>query len=220
MTDYDTVDFYTDESVVDDPFAYFAHLRAKCPVVHLPAHDVMAVTTYEATAGVLRDHETFSSCNAVGGPLPGFSVEPDPSDDISEFLEQHRGELPMSEYAVALDGAAHQAQRGLVMRLLTPRRMRENEDFMWGLADRLIDEFIETGRIEVLRGYGYPFALLVIADLLGVPEEDHREFRKHLGGLPTVDATVTPTPSTRSPICKACSPGTSRTAAANLATTC
>ncbi len=47
MTDFDTVDFYTDESVVADPFAYFAHLRAQCPVVHLPEHDVMAVTTYD-----------------------------------------------------------------------------------------------------------------------------------------------------------------------------
>ena len=83
----------------------------------------------------------------------------------------------MSEYAVTLDGAEHQAQRGLVMRLFTPKRMQENEEYMWGLADRLIDEFIATGKIEVLRGYGYPFALLVIADLLGVPEEDRLEFR-------------------------------------------
>jgi cytochrome P450 len=187
VTDFDTVDFYTDESVVDDPFAYFAHLRGKCPVVHLPEHDVMAVTTYDDTVRVLRDHETFSSCNAVGGPFPGFSEEPDASDDISEFLEQHRGELPMSEYAVALDGAEHHAQRGLALRLFTPKRMRENEEYTWGLADRQIDEFIGTGKVEVLRGYGYPFALLVIADLLGVPEEDHRVFRKHLGGLPQID---------------------------------
>ena len=186
MTDFEKVDFYTDESIVDDPFSYFAHLRAKCPVVHLPEHDVMAVTTYDDTASVLRDHETFSSCNAVGGPFPGFAVKPEPSDDITEFLAQHRDELPMSEYAVALDGAAHQAQRGLALRLFTPKRMRENEAFTWGLADRQIDEFLDTGKIEVLKGYGYPFALLVIADLLGVPEEDHREFRKHLGGLPQV----------------------------------
>ena len=151
MTDFDTVDFYTDESVVDDPFAYFAHLRGKCPVVHLPDHDVMAVTTYDDTVRVLRDHETFSSCNAVGGPFPGFSEKPDASDDISEFLEQHRGELPMSEYAVALDGDEHHAQRGLALRLFTPKRMRENEEYTWGLADRQIDEFIGTGKVEVLQ---------------------------------------------------------------------
>jgi cytochrome P450 len=186
VSSYDDVDFYTDPSVVEDPFSYFAHLRGKCPVVHLPQHDVMAVTTYDETVQVLRNPDTFSSCNALGGPLPGFSERPPHTDDISEFLAQHRDELPMSEYLVTMDPPDHQAQRGLLMRLLTPKRMAENEAFMWGLADRQIDEFIGTGKVEAFRAYGYPFALLVIADLLGVPEEDHLAFRKHMGGLPKV----------------------------------
>ena len=65
--------------------------------------------------------------------------------------------------------------------------MKENEDFMYGLADRLIDEHIGTGKIETQSGYGPVFALLVIADLLGVPDEDRDEFRKHMTGLPTLD---------------------------------
>jgi cytochrome P450 len=180
---FDDVDFYTDPSVVDDPYPYFARLREKGPVVALPHHGVVAVTTHETTVEVDRNHEQFSSCNSVTGPFPGFSVEPE-GDDINDFIAQHRDELPMSEYVITQDPPTHQAHRGLVMRLLTPRRMRENEEFMWGLADRQIDELLETGRCEVLRQYGQPFALLVIADLLGVPEEDHREFRRHLGGLP------------------------------------
>jgi cytochrome P450 len=186
VTDFDEVDFYTDTTIHDDPHPYFDHLRAQCPVVHLPQHDVMAVTTYEEAVRVLRDHETFSSANAVGGPLPPFSETPEPSDDISDFLAAHRGELPMSEYVVTLDPPGHQAQRSLVMRLLTPRRMRENEEYMWGLADQQLDELLAAGRVEVMKAYGYPFALLVIADLLGVPEEDRHDFRKHLGGLPSI----------------------------------
>jgi len=187
VTNFDDVDYYLDPSLADDPHPYFHHLRGQCPVVHLPQHDVMAITTYDATAEVLRDHENFSSCNAVGGPFPGFSVKPEPSDDISEFIAEHRTELPMSEYAVALDQPEHQAQRGLIMRLFTPKRMKENEDFMYGLADRLIDEHIGSGKIEMQSGYGPVFALLVIADLLGVPDEDRDEFRKHMTGLPTLD---------------------------------
>ena len=70
MSSFDEVDYYLDPSLADDP-TRFHHIRAKCPVVHLPEHDVMAVTTYDATVQVLRDHATFSSCNAVGGPFPG-----------------------------------------------------------------------------------------------------------------------------------------------------
>ncbi|MDR3661883.1 MAG: cytochrome P450, partial [Mycobacterium sp.] len=62
-----------------------------------------------------------------------------------------------------------------------PKRLKENEDFMWRLADRHIDEFIADGKCEFLAAYARPFSLLVVADLLGVPEEDHEEFRDAFG---------------------------------------
>jgi len=52
---------------------------------------------------------------------------------------------------------------------------------MWRLADRHIDEFINDGECEFLAAYARPFSLLVVADLLGVPEEDHEEFRSAFG---------------------------------------
>jgi cytochrome P450 len=53
---------------------------------------------------------------------------------------------------------------------------------MWRLADRQIDELIADGRCEFIHDYAGPFTLLVIADLLGVPEEDHETFREELQG--------------------------------------
>ncbi len=52
---------------------------------------------------------------------------------------------------------------------------------MWRLADRQLDEFLGTGECEFIAEYSKPFATLVIADLLGVPEEDHKQFRTVLG---------------------------------------
>jgi cytochrome P450 len=60
--------------------------------------------------------------------------------------------------------------------------MKENEEFIWALADRLIDEFADRGEMEFNDAYAKPFTLLVIADLLGVPTEDHETFRGWLGG--------------------------------------
>jgi cytochrome P450 len=59
--------------------------------------------------------------------------------------------------------------------------MSENEGFIWRLADKQIDEFIAQGRCDLQRDYSHPFAVQVIADLLGVPEEDHMRFREQLG---------------------------------------
>ncbi|MGH9920785.1 MAG: cytochrome P450, partial [Nitrososphaerales archaeon] len=74
----------------------------------------------------------------------------------------------------------HDAHRHLLMRLITPKRLKENEDFMWGFADSLIDGFINQGACELVRSYAEPFTLTVIADLEGVPDSDHALFREHL----------------------------------------
>ena len=135
MQDFDTIDYFTDQTLVANPYDYFEHLRAHGPVTLLPANGVVAVTGLDEALAVYRDVETFSSCNAVAGPYPRrpFDVV---DGDVSALIEQHRSALPMSEYLITQDPPTHPAQRGLLMRLLTPKRMRENEEFMWGLADR------------------------------------------------------------------------------------
>ena len=54
---------------------------------------------------------------------------------------------------------------------------------MWRLADRQLDEFISAGRCELIAAYAQPFSMLVVADVLGVPEEDHPRFREGFGLL-------------------------------------
>src|SRR5436190_7984203 len=80
-----------------------------------------------------------------------------------------------------MDPPEHEKARSLLGRLLTPRRLQENEDYIWSLADKQLDEFIASGKCEFLRDYGKPFATLAIADLLGVPEDDRPKIRHNLG---------------------------------------
>jgi cytochrome P450 len=179
-TDYDAIDFFRGNELVADPYPYFDWLRGQCPVQRESHHDVMMVTGYEEAIAVYNDTERFSSCNSPTGPFPGFPV-PLEGDDVSALIEQHRDALPMSDQLLTFDPPIHTAHRALLMRLITPKRLRENEEFMWQLADRQIDEFIAGGTREFIRGYGQPFAMLVVADLLGVPERDHALFREQLG---------------------------------------
>ena len=183
MTDFDAIDFFRGDELVADPYPYFDWLRAQCPVQRESHHDVMMVTGYEEAVAVYNDTDRFSSCNSPTGPFPGFPV-PLEGDDVSALIEQHRDALPMSDQILTFDPPIHTAHRALLMRLITPKRLRENEEFMWRLADRQIDELIATGSGEFIRGYGQPFAMLVVADLLGVPESDHELFRARLGAGP------------------------------------
>src|SRR3954464_8874654 len=180
MSTYETVDFFSDQSLVEDPYPYFDELRAVAPVLPLPHLGIVAVTGYGEAHEVYRDPETFSSCNSVVGPFATFPV-PLEGDDVGEIIDRHRDQLPMFEHMVTMDPPQHTRERALLMRLITPKRLKENEDFIWRLADRQLDEFSADGTCEFIRAYSQPFAMLVVADLLGVPESDHETFRQGFG---------------------------------------
>jgi cytochrome P450 len=180
VNDPDAVDFFGDQGVVADPYSYFDAMRERCPVQREPHQGVVMVTGYDEAMAVYHDTETFSSCNSVTGPFPGFPV-PLEGDDVSALIEQHRDELPMHDQLPTFDPPKHTDHRALLLRLITPKRLKENEAFMWTLADRQIDEFVDKGECEFISEFASPFTLLVIADLLGVPEEDHEAFQRELG---------------------------------------
>ncbi|KZS70510.1 cytochrome [Mycobacterium kansasii] len=180
MSDYHSIDFFTDPSLVPDPYPYFDYLRSKNPVLRLPHYGVVAVTGYDEATAVYKDTDSFSNCVALGGPFPPLPFVPE-GDDINAQIDQNREKFPMYEHMVTMDPPDHTRARSLLSRLLTPSRLKQNEEFMWRLADRQLDEFLGNGRCEFISEYSKPFATLVIADLLGVPEDDHKEFRVMLG---------------------------------------
>jgi cytochrome P450 len=178
--DLEGLDFFTDPSLLDDPYPYFEALRAKCPVTPIPHHGVVAVSGWDEATAIYRDVDTFSSCNSVIGPFAMFPV-PLEGDDISEIIERYRDQLPMHEHMVTMDPPEHTRQRALLMRLLSPKRLQQNEEFMWRYADRQLDEFLADGHCEFISAYSQPFAMVVVADLLGVPESDFPRFREGFG---------------------------------------
>ncbi|MFK4105246.1 cytochrome P450 [Streptomyces sp. NPDC019531] len=189
MDDFESIDFFRDERLVADPYPYFDALRGQCPVQRENHHDVMMVTGYDEAVQVYNDTDAFSSCLSVSGPFPGFPV-PLEGDDVSALIEEHRDGLPMSDQLPTLDPPKHTDHRALLMRLITPKRLKENEASMWHLADGLLDTYLPPGEGEFIGGFAGPFTLLVIADLLGVPEEDRAEFMDRLQNRPRTEAGV------------------------------
>ncbi|MCA2261931.1 cytochrome [Mycobacterium marseillense] len=180
MTELANVDYFTDADVAQDPYDYWGYLRNQGPVCREPHYGVVAVTGYQEVQAAFKDVESFSAVNAIGGPFPPLPFTPE-GDDISEQIEAHRHEFPIFEHMVVMDPPEHEKARSLLGRLLTPRRLQENKDYIWQLADRQFDEFIANGHCEFLSEYAKPFATLAIADLLGVPDEDRPEIRRNLG---------------------------------------
>ncbi|ANI41086.1 cytochrome P450 [Mycolicibacterium vaccae] len=200
--DLTAVDFFRDSRLTDDPYTFYEALRDKCPVAREDHYGVTMVTGWQEAVDVYNDADAFSSCISVTGPFPGFPVPLDEhrDEDISELIEKHRDEIPFSDQLPTLDPPTHTNHRALLMRLITPKRLKENEDAMWQLADDILDDYLAPGQGEFIKGFAAPFTLRVIADLLGVPEGDRPELLERLAkgthgsGLGNAEKALTKTP--------------------------
>lgn len=70
---------------------------------------------------------------------------------------------------------------------------------MWHLADAQLDAYLAAGEGDFISGFAGPFTLRVIADLLGVPDEDRNTFVEGLehqprGGIGSTDGEVAHSP--------------------------
>jgi cytochrome P450 len=173
--------FFTDPELIRDPGPFYAALREAGPVVREPHHGVFLLSGIEEILAVYADQEAFS---AVVSPLGPFVTLPKPGagETLAEVIERRRDEIPMADQLPTFDPPKHTRHRALLNKLLTPNRLKENEEFMWSLADGLIDAFADRGEAEFCSAYASPFTLLVIADLLGVPREHHETFLRWLRG--------------------------------------
>ena len=85
MTEFESVNFFKDREIQDDPYAYFDWVRQQSPVWQEPRYGVFMITGHPEAMVVYGDPATFppddtpsgtySSCNAVSGPFVKFSAQ-------------------------------------------------------------------------------------------------------------------------------------------------
>ena len=157
MTDFTTTDYFGDASVAADTYPYFDFLLEGRRVWREPHHGVVMVAGHAEVLTVLRDPATFSNVNIVAGPSFKFPVELT-GDDVTDQVEQCRDAVPMGDQIISFDPPKHTAHRGLLMGLITPKRLKENEEFMWRLADRQLDVVLPGGRCEFIDDFAQPYS--------------------------------------------------------------
>jgi cytochrome P450 len=175
-------DYYRDSEILINPYAYFEAIRADGPIFKVKGTDRVIVTGYQEGIDVLQNTEDFSAVIAPLGPID-LPFEPQ-GDDISDQIEEHRSDFPNANNVVTYDGEKHAIARSLLNPVFRPSRLKANEAFVTSLADRMAREMVGKGGCETQGEVATPFATLVVADLLGVPEEDHREFSEVIGRSP------------------------------------
>jgi cytochrome P450 len=176
-------DFFTDHSVLLDPYEALDAVRSEASVRQMESHDFVMVTGFAEATAVLLDRENFSSAIAAAGPTAPLPFEPE-GDDISDQIAAHHHKFVGAEAFISFDDARHSAHRALLSRLFTPSRLRANELYMHDLADRMVKDAVAQGGCELIHELATPYVTYVIADLLGVPEEDRAQITDILAAAP------------------------------------
>jgi cholest-4-en-3-one 26-monooxygenase len=141
------------------PHEWFAYLRRNAPVWWQEETDgpgFWCITKYDDCVIVNREHERFSSARRATfiWELP------------EEAMEQQR--LLM----LNMDPPLHTRYRRLVNKGFTPRMVAQLEQKIHETADSIIDAVIEKGECDFVTDIAAELPLVVIADLLGVPQEE------------------------------------------------
>ncbi|MBO1901331.1 cytochrome P450 [Leucobacter weissii] len=165
------VDFFTDPDVASRAEPYFDFMLKNHPVFREPKYGVVIVTGYEECLQVYHQPDVYSSINRTGGPILELPFEVT-GDDITDLLEQHRDFFSSNDQIVTFDPPKHTDHRAILMGLITPKRLKENEEFLKRMADRYLDELLPQGECEFVWDYSKKYTILAVGDLLGVPESD------------------------------------------------
>jgi len=145
------------------PHVWFRRLRHEAPVYWhpeavAPRGGYWAVTRYDDCVHVNRDWEHYSSARRT-----------------SLFHEMDDDQLAQQQLMmVNMDPTMHTRYRRLVNHGFTPKMVRDLEQTIVGYADGIIDSVCERGTADFVEEISAELPLLVIAELLGVPQEDRR----------------------------------------------
>jgi len=163
--DFDDIDLTDSKNFVDGvPHEWFTFLRQNAPVWWHEEADgpgFWAVTGYDDCSLVNRDYEHFSSHSKA--------------TFIWELPEEALAQQQL--VMLNMDPPLHTRYRRLVNKGFTPRMVAQLHDSIHVATDRIIDNVIEQGRADFVTDIAAELPLVVIAELLGVPDEDrHKMF--------------------------------------------
>ncbi|MGH4027524.1 cytochrome P450 family protein [Actinomycetota bacterium Odt1-20B] len=164
------------DGLLRDLYGTVARLRDTAPVTRVTGTDgrpAWLVTRYEdVREGLVNPLLSIDKKHALPGSYRGLALPP-----------------ALDANLLNMDPPDHTRIRSLVARAFTRRRVEQLRTPVRRTADALLDAMAPLGRADLIAAYAAPLPIIVICDLLGVPEADRRDFRDWW------DAVIAPDPA-------------------------
>ena len=170
-----------DPAFIADPYPFYHRLRAAMPVWQSPL-GMWIVTRHDDVSAFLKDKRYGK--NYVANITRQYGPD--------AILEPARASLGRT--MLVLDPPDHTRLRGLVTKAFTARRVEEMRPRIAAIVNDLIDRVQAQGHMDIISDFAHRLPIIVICDMLGIPEEDQHQFfeRSRVNGR-----LIDPVPMTR-----------------------
>src|SRR3954452_4024789 len=153
-----------DPAFIRDPYPTYRMLRETNPIWRSPLGPYV-LTRYRDIDAVTRDRRFVHDFGGkISDPGPRGALMDQP-------VFQSLGRSMLVQ-----DPPDHTRMRGLVVRAFTARRVEEMRPRIEALVQELIDAVEPRGHMDVIADLSHKLPVIVICDMLGVPEEDRAQF--------------------------------------------
>jgi cytochrome P450 len=159
--------------VIADPYGYFGRLRAEDPVHWNAKYEVWVLTRYDDIVWLIRHPELFSSEVFKRDPRPPYPPIPEADVEMYGFVREFFG-----DFFIQHDRPSHTEMRMVTHSYFTPRAMEAWRPMVRAAIKDLLDDAEAKGRMDVMQDFATPLPVLVIARMLGLPEQDRRFIRE------------------------------------------
>ena len=158
-----------DPEVQQCPYHAYKVYR-EAPVFQMPETGHFVVSRYEDIYYVVRTPEIFSIDTLQDGGHP-YDSNPVIRDLFASRGWENRTVL-------SSDPPLHGTYRSLLEHCFTNKKIKALQPKVEQLANDLIDAFIDKGEVDFIEEFCYPLPMMVIAIILGLPQEDLEHFKR------------------------------------------
>jgi cytochrome P450 len=166
-------DLFT-QDVIHDPYTYFGWLREHDPVHWNELYEMWFITRYDDLVWLTRHPELFSNAVLKTDPKAPAPAIHESDLGLYEFVKDFFG-----SFFIQHDRPEHADMRKVVHHYFNPKAMEAWRPMVIEVIHGLLDEAEAKGSMDVMHDLAVPLPLLVIAQMLGMPNQD-RPFLRQL----------------------------------------
>lgn len=149
-----------------NPYPVYSRLRNERPVFYDPDWELTFFTRHADVAGMLKDRRFGRDIRGVTGDIDPRLYSRNYPDHLPTWNRYIRGSF------IDLEPPRHTRLRRLIQWAFTRRSTETYRPRLEATAEAAIATAVEKGTMEAISEYATPIPLVMIADLLGIPQSE------------------------------------------------